>query len=118
MVKNFILIIIALFLFILVFPFALVVTIYMYVTKKATNLNKYFLKIAISIDQLGNVVFKHFWNLALLKKGGHLFGDEDETISSVLGKNQIKDKLNIVGKMLAGLLDLIDKDHCKRSIEQ
>lgn len=39
-------------------------------------------------------------------------------ISSVLGKNQRDKTLSSTGKVLAGILDFIDKDHCKESIEE
>ncbi len=51
--------------------------------------HQYFLKMAISIDQLGNVVLQDLFNdLLITTKSQHSFGDEDETISSVLGKNK------------------------------
>jgi len=49
----------------------------------------------------------------LVKKGKH-FGDEDETISSVLGRNI--DNLTIAGKCLVWLLNTIEKDHVQKAI--
>ena len=46
----------------------------------------------------------------------HRFGAFEETISSVLGKNQRAGTLSSCGKMLAGLLDKIDEGHCIKSI--
>lgn len=44
------------------------------------------------------------------------FGDFRETISSVLGKNQRDGTLSKKGEILVSILDFIDKDHCKKSI--
>jgi hypothetical protein len=45
--------------------------------------HQYFLKMAISIDQLGNLVLQDLFNdLLITTKSQHSFGDEDETISS------------------------------------
>ena len=52
------------------------------------HLKQYFLIIAIAIDQLGNVVMQDLFDDLMIKKEGHKFGNEDETISSVLGKNK------------------------------
>ena len=58
-------------------------------------LDNYLFRITKSIDQLGNVVCAELFDWMLVKKGKH-FGDEDETISSVLGRNI--DNLTIAGK--------------------
>jgi hypothetical protein len=78
---------------------------------------EYLFKIALGIDQLGNVVCSHLFNLTLIKQNGYKFGDEDETISSVIGKNKLKNTLTYTGKILDLLLDKIDKDHSINSIE-
>lgn len=44
------------------------------------------------------------------------FGNQNETISSTLGKNGQNNTLSLIGKGLVWLLNLIDKDHCKKSI--
>ena len=46
------------------------------------------------------------------------FGNFEETISSVLGKNQLKGTLTRTGKALVWVLDKIDKNHCKKSIKK
>jgi len=81
--------------------------------------NQYLFKIAKSIDQLGNVVCKDLFNLTLIKQD-HLngFGNEDETISSVLGKNKGLNNLTWIGKALERLLNLIDKNHVEKAIEK
>ena len=57
------------------------------------------------------------FNDILITRDGYLFGDDRETISSVLGKNQITHTLTVFGKLLCKVLDSIDKNHCRKSIE-
>ena len=76
-------------------------------------LDKYLFRIAKSIDQLGNVVCAELFDWGLVKKGKP-FGCEDETISSVLGKNV--NNLTIAGKCLVWLLNTIEKDHVQKAI--
>ena len=68
-----------------------------------------------------NTVYKwsgvlELFNDILIKIGGYKFGNRQETISSVLGKNQRSNTLTKAGKILRFILDVIDKDHCKNSI--
>ena len=77
-------------------------------------LDNYLFRITKSIGQLGNVVCAELFDWMLVKKGKH-FGDEDETISSVLGRNI--DNLTIAGKCLVWLLNTIEKDHVQKAIE-
>jgi hypothetical protein len=84
---------------------------------KFRTLKSYFYSIALSIDQLGNVVCQALFNWTLIKwNSPHQFGNEDETISSVLGKNQKSNNLIFLGRCLVWLLNKIDKDHTKKSI--
>ncbi len=80
--------------------------------------NEYLFKVAKSIDQLGNVVCRDLFNDTLIKKSGYRFGNEDVTISHVLGKNEETKTLSILGKGLAWILNTIDKDHNKKAIER
>lgn len=77
----------------------------------------YFYRAAVSIDQLGNTMCCELFNRTLIKEGGYSFGNVDETISSVLGKNKQMNKLSRVGKLLDGLLHIIDENHTTDSIE-
>ncbi|MEE9361509.1 MAG: NUDIX domain-containing protein [Cellulophaga sp.] len=86
-------------------------------TQGFKGLGKYFLKIAISIDQLGNVQMQHLLNLLWVKKGGYKFGNRDETISSALGRNNQLKTLTGFGKFLDKILDFFDKDHSLNSID-
>jgi len=81
-------------------------------------LNDYYWKIAYSLDQLGNVVMSKLFNAIFITSySEHLFGNPDETISSVLGKNYKFGTLTIFGMALNNLLNKIDKNHTIKSIE-
>lgn len=64
---------------------------------------RYFWNVLIAIDQLCNAVL--------------LGGDPDETISSRMGKHVAKHDCPFCN-FLCGLLNLIQKDHCVKSIEK
>ncbi len=98
------------------------------------RLDRYFYVTALSIDQLANTMCAELFNDALIKdvrtefKGEgmlkrevsiicHKFGNPDETISSVLGKNKKLGTLTRTGKILDWILDKIDKNHTVKSIE-
>lgn len=78
--------------------------------------NKYFLDVLISIDQMGNAVCGKLFDLTLVKK--HYFGDEDETISSAIGRAKLEGNLTILGKSLDWVLDKLDPNHSIKSIEK
>ena len=86
-------------------------------TRGFRGFGEYLLKIAVSIDQLGNVLMQHLLNLLWVKKGGYLFGNRDETISSALGKNKAQGTLTGFGKAIDAILDLIDPNHSLNSID-
>lgn len=79
---------------------------------------KYFRDCAIVIDVLGNVLCQHLFNVILIKEDSkNKFGKIDYTISKTLGLNQIDETLTWVGILLVKILDLIEKDHCLKSID-
>ena len=85
----------------------------------ALNVRKkgYFLDTAINIDRFGNREFRTSLNKCLIKENSPFkFGDDNETISSVLGKNQRFGHLTKFGKIICLILDTIDKNHCEKSI--
>tara|TARA_R110000868_G_scaffold21640_10_gene89821 strand:+ start:21340 stop:22155 length:816 start_codon:yes stop_codon:yes gene_type:complete len=86
-------------------------------TKKITGIGEYFLKVAISIDQLGNVLMQHFLNVLWIKTGGYKFGNRDETISSALGRNKQLKTLTGFGLFIDTILDKIDPNHSLNSID-
>jgi hypothetical protein len=85
--------------------------------KFGIRFNQYFLKMAISIDQMGNVAMQEILNDTLIKNRDYPFGDEDETISSVIGKNLKFGNLTVFGKALNAILDFLDPNHSLNSIE-
>lgn len=76
----------------------------------------YFKSTAINIDIFANREFRFTWNKYLKTDNGYKFGKEGETISSALGKNKINNTLTKKGQLLCRVLDLIDKNHCIKSI--
>lgn len=79
--------------------------------------DKYHHDLAVAKDQYGNAICKHLFNWALIKKEGYKFGNIDETISSVIGKNKLKNTLTLCGKILDKILDFIDNNHSIESID-
>lgn len=65
------------------------------------KIRTYFWNILIAFDQLINTV---------------LGGDPDETISSRMGKHIENDRCTFC-KLICGVLDIFDKDHCAKSVE-
>ena len=88
------------------------------VNRKYGNTKGYFRSTALSIDIWANTEFRTLWNTQLRIDGGYEFGEENETISSALGKNERDDTLTTTGKILVWILDKIDKNHCKKSIKE
>ena len=71
--------------------------------------NAYFKETAIDIDKFGNRNFRTFLNVTMKIKGGYMFGNVNETISSALCKNQRFGHLTKFGKIICKILDTIDK---------
>lgn len=81
------------------------------------ELDGYLFKCAIADDQQANTYLAKLFNDTLIKVGGHKFGNPDETISSVLGKNLLTNKLSLAGKILNFILNKIEQNHTTKSIE-
>lgn len=79
--------------------------------------NGYFYRFALAIDQMGNVAMQDLFNDILISNDGYKFGNVDETISSVLGKNEKAGTLSGLGKILVKILNFIDPGHALNSIE-
>ena len=80
------------------------------------NKSGYFKSSAVNLDKFGNREFRTLFNKVLINYKGHRFGDINETISSVLGKNQLTGTLTKCGKILVWILDKIENDHALKSI--
>ena len=72
--------------------------------------------LALWLDQIGNAVCRDMFNRLLIEKDWYKFGKVQETISSVLGKNQMLDTLSLWGWILVSILELFEEDHCLKSI--
>tara|TARA_B110000967_G_scaffold209539_1_gene266150 strand:+ start:1476 stop:1862 length:387 start_codon:yes stop_codon:yes gene_type:complete len=123
LILSIILVIVAVVLFSILLPIAIVWGVIACFWKKKAknginNLSTWFYAWAISIDQLGNVVCKELFNDVLILHKGTLFGNPDETISSVLGKNKVKNTLTKTGKALDWILNKLDPNHSIKSIEE
>ncbi|CAM4252459.1 NUDIX domain-containing protein [Zobellia roscoffensis] len=86
-------------------------------TRGIKGIGEYLLKIAISVDQLGNVIMQHLMNVLWTNKNGYKFGNRDETISSALGRNKKLGTLTAAGRLMDKILDIIDPDHSLNSID-
>jgi len=108
-----IILIVAIILATILFPIGFIVA--MFYPKR----EEYMYKIALGIDQLGNVICDKLFNLTLIYPSSiYKFGNEDETISSVIGKNKKTNTLTFAGRLLDWLLDIIDKNHSIKAIEE
>ena len=80
--------------------------------------NQYNMDLAIAIDQYGNGLCQYLFNQTLLKKNPvHKFGNIDETISSVIGKNKVAGTLTWLGTTVDILLDSLDPNHSIDAID-
>jgi 8-oxo-dGTP diphosphatase len=85
--------------------------------QRQANFSLMFFELARGIDQTGNAVCFLLFNAALIKDDNlHPFGDVDETVSSVLGRNKQLNNLTWTGRFLDLILDLIDPGHSIKSI--
>lgn len=78
-------------------------------------LNALLKTLAIGINQFGNVTCSHLFNDVLIKKDGYQFGNPDDTISRVLGKNKATDTLTKTGRFFADVLNKIDPNHVENA---
>ena len=79
----------------------------------------YELNKAASRDQTGNVVHATILNKFLISEKGYKFGDKDETVSGVLGINEVLHYVEEkeMGVKLVEILNSIETNHCKISID-
>ncbi len=122
-INSFLLFILALFLLCLLSPFgiswAIITTIRW---NKKEHLKRYianiFFALSFLIDILGNIVLSPFMNRwFILKESIYKFGSVKHTISLVLGYNYRNHTLTKYGLKLYYLLEIIEKNHCEKAIE-
>lgn len=80
------------------------------------NKKGYFLSSAVNLDKFGNREFRTILNKVLITDKGYKFGNINETISSVLGKNELTSTLTKTGKVLVWILDKFQKNHVYKAI--
>jgi len=90
--------------------------VYSIVWRMMRSASVYFWQIAIAIDELGNTICQDLFNNTMRAKGGHKFGNSDETISHVLGKLKKENKLLPLGKALAWILNKIEDNHVEDAV--
>ena len=119
---GFLLLIVAVLLTSLVGSFAIVFTLFYYVITLRFKallraLDGFFYTLALSIDQLGNVLCAVPFQYIFTKGDNALkFGNPDDTVSYVIAINQKRGTLTGMGKALAWVLDFVDKDHLQKAI--
>lgn len=80
-------------------------------------INEYFYQMAISADQFGNTIGAYLFNDLFIAYGGYKFGNPDDTISSVMGRNYVEETLTKPGKGFRVLIDkMFGKNHCINAI--
>ena len=84
---------------------------------------------ALALDAFAGRNYRSLWNLTLIKSDGYQFGVEGETMSSVLGKNEVDGTLTteptegmpkwFFGTNLSKILDKCfnEVNHCKNAID-
>ncbi len=111
---NFLLLLLAILLFLI---FGTTGFVYSIVWRMMRSASVYFWQIAIAIDELGNTICQDLFNNTMRAKGGHKFGNSDETISHVLGKLKKENKLLPLDKALAWILNKIDENHVEDAVK-
>jgi hypothetical protein len=82
------------------------------------NFWQYEWNLAMSIDQTLNVALQYTLNDTMIKNHSKdKYGNADETISGVTGKNQLADTLTWFGKLVNSGLNKLEKNHSINSIE-
>ena len=77
--------------------------------------NKWNKDLAISKDRFGNILIKYIANQILITKEGYKFGNYNDTISKVLGKNKKQNTLTKLGVFLCYILNKLDKNHVEKA---
>lgn len=111
--KNVLLTLVAFVLVAILTPIGIVFTIIF----RPTHISNYFRKFAISLDQLGNVTCQWLLNSTLIKSQGYSFGNEDQTVSAVLGINKASSTLTMFGRFIAKMLNQWDTNHVENAVK-
>ncbi len=113
---NLILALVAILLFIVLEPVSFVYVNFFKERFHWRRLSGYWRSFAVAVDRFGNYQYRSLFNRFLILEGAYQFGDFRETISSALGKNERDGTLTKTGRLLVKILNKIDPDHCRKSI--
>ncbi len=86
-------------------------------TLKFKKISHYYMEVALVEDVYGNVCMQYLFNITLIKKDGYKFGNGEEKISSVIGKNKVAKKLTRLGSLIDKSLNKLDPNHSIKSID-
>lgn len=92
---------------------------YIHTKKYWRNLDENLYQSAISEDQYGNIWLADILNDLCVKDGGHLYGDEDETVSEATGINERDETLTAFGIGFTRFLSkVLGNNHALESIDE
>lgn len=111
-ITGFILFVVAIFVSLIAMPISFIYAMF------KTNVNNYLFNVALSIDQLGNAVCAPLFNKLFIVEMCYKFGNPDDTVSYVLGRNKQLNNLSKMGKFLDNILNLIDPGHTDMAIQR
>ncbi len=114
--KNLILAFVAILLFIILEPISFLYVNFFKEPFSWSRLSGYWRGFAIAVDRFGNYQYRSLFNRFLIFENAYQFGDFRETISSALGKNERDGTLTKTGRLLVKILNKIDPEHCRKSI--
>jgi len=118
MIINVLLFFVAIILTAVIAPLAVVAKV-LFAFKARKFDDSWFRRMAYSVDQFGNVIADDLFSSLLIHDDNIApFGDPDETISSVLGKNARAKNLTSYGRVLKRILHWFDPNHVEKSIEK
>jgi len=118
--KNAAYLLLAIFLSVLLIPIGITYTILRYIIFPYhvwQTFSNFMLKWALSIDGLGNVILATLLNDIMITKKGYPFGNWHETISQVIGDNQLNGTLTKSGHIFNKILDKVfEPNHCLNAV--
>ena len=97
-------------------PFAYTYSLIVSISKGETS--KYYRELAVAKDKYGNCLCQYLFNKLLIRDWGYKFGNANETISSVLGKNYRDKTMTKLGYYVGMILNLIEPNHIQKSIDE
>lgn len=98
--------------------YAFIVSVFKKRERNEPTFSEYLWRLAASIDQTMNACLLFILNDFMRFPNGINYGNIDETISGVTGKNQLSNSLTWFGKLINKFLSLLEKDHSIKAIEK